>query len=183
MFNRRFHEIRAGLRVFGRSISFVEVYVNHRDDRAMRVALRNDSDVIIDSNQIDTRYAALKASGMIELYDGYLINPDNVAYVQLDEREIRLSFEGKEGTKVLVPNTKNAVNRVNPYRAELPGDDFVAIKATLSDMQGEIPDSYENLQETVEGLILQVINLEAGLIAVNSGLSSGSLQANSIQVG
>ena len=35
------------MRVFGRSVSFAEIYVDNKNVRHLRVALRSDSDVII----------------------------------------------------------------------------------------------------------------------------------------
>jgi len=171
------------MRVFGRSVSFAEIYTDNKNVRNLRVALRSDSDVIVKGDEVSTRYQKLSNAGMLELYYGYLINPDNLAYVQIKDKEIKLSFEGKEGTKVLTPHSKGKVNKVNPYRAELPAADFNAMKDALRAMQGEVLDSIDNIQDAVEDLTLQVVNLENAALSVNAGLASGSLQVNSIQVG
>ena len=70
MFNRRFHEVRSGMRVFGRSVSFAEIYTDNKNVRNLRVALRSDSDVIVKGDEVSTRYQKLSNAGMLELYYG-----------------------------------------------------------------------------------------------------------------
>ena len=65
----------------------------------MTVALRNDSDITV-TDDVNSRYAYLKQQGMFELYDGFLVNIDNIASMELGNTEIVLNFSNK-GKKVL----------------------------------------------------------------------------------
>ena len=183
MFNRRFHEVKPGLRVFGRCISFADIYVNNRDERRMTVALRNDSDIDVEPEEVTARYAMLRQNGMVELYNGYLVNVDALASMRLSSAEIKLKFEGGEGTKTIIKKNIRSVKSVKGHAAEMPHDQFDQLRSDLQSIQGEVLQNIDNMQATIEGLILQVINLEAGVVNLNAGLSANSLQADSIQVG
>ena len=182
MFNRRFHEVKPGLRVFGRCLSFADSFVNHRGDREMTVALRNDSDITV-TGDVNARYAYLKQRGMFELYDGFLVNIDNIASMELGNTEIVLNFSGKEGKKVLQKKKVPSPKRMKEHLAQIPHNQFDQIRNDLHQIEGEVLQNIDNMQETLEGLILQVINLEAGIVNLNAALASNSLQADSIQVG
>ena len=182
MFNRRFHEVKPGLRVFGRCLSFADSFVNHRGNREMTIALRNDSDITV-TGDVNARYAYLKQRGMFELYDGFLVNIDNIASMELGNTEIVLillwqgrqkGFTEKESAK---PQADEGTLGTDPH------NQFDQMRNDLHQIEGEVLQNIDNMQQTIEGLILQVINLEAGIVALNAGLAANSLQADSIQVG
>ena len=184
-FNSRFHPISSTRRIFGGEISYVEHYTEKlgpkKGSHVLHVALKNDSDITLQSPNPHPQFAYFRTSGLIELLPDLLVNPEAVAQTVRTDNGIRLILAGKEGQLNIRNGSKLTRSALGIYTAT---HSLVATAITaVENMDGDDPTDITTLQAEVSALTGTFANLQTALAATNEGLATGTLLVNRIEVG
>ena len=157
-----------------------------------------DSIRIIVINDADLRFAlsgpynagdpdAIFSSLSNDLYPaapGLLFNPSAISSIEINDKQLIVDLEGSDLKYVF----KLSIVRQEPKETamntwEMPASSFDVLKVNMSTTNPSADNSYAALQERLEQLEEQLIGLQLSLAAVNEGLASGQLSADSMLVG
>lgn len=184
-FNSRFHPISSTRRIFGGEISYVEHYIEQlgpkKGTHVLHVALKNDSDITLQSPNPHPQFDYFRTSGLVEFLPDLLINPEAIAQTMRTDDGIRLILAGKEGQLSLTRGSKTTRRALGIYTA--PQTLLTAAIAAVETMDGDEPINISTLQAEVSALTGTFANLQTALAATNEGLATGTLLVNRIEVG
>ena len=184
-FNSKFHQIKPGHRIFGGCVSYVEQYVERlgprKGDFVLHIALKNDSDLLLNSPNQHSQMSYFRNSGLVEVLPDLLVNPEAVAQVITGDSRLRLILAGAEGQIDITRGKSRMRNDLGIYTVR--DGDFDATRAAVEGMQGDVPANISNMQETLEDMVDTFTNIQTALDATNTGLASGTLLVDRIEVG
>ena len=183
-FNSKFHTLKPGHRVFGNSISYVEQYLERKGPKknefVLHVALKNDSDIILHSPNQHTQMNTFRNAGLVEIIPNLLVNPENVAQIISGDKHVRLLLDGKEGQ---IDITEGKTDRKGMGIYTVGGQEFINAKLAADSMEGDVPTNITNIQQTLEDMVGTFAQIQTALDATNTGLTTGTLLVDRIEVG
>ena len=184
-FNSKFHQLKPGHKVFGGCVSYVEQYVERRGPRkgefVLHIALKNDSDIELSSPNQHSQMSYFRNSGLVEVIPDLLVNPEAVAQIVTGEDRLRLILAGAEGQIDITRGKSRSRNDLGIYTVR--DADYGPTRTAIESMQGDEPANITNIQETLEDMVSTFANIQGALDATNSGLASGTLLVDRIEVG
>ena len=184
-FNSKFHQIKPGHKVFGGCVSYVEQYVERRGPRkgefVFHISLKNDSDIELSSPNQHSQMAYFRNSGLVEVLPDLLVNPEAVAQIVTGDDRLRLILAGGEGQIDITRGKSRSRNNLGIYTVR--DTDFGATRSAIEGMQGDEPANISNIQQTLEDMVGTFANIQTALDATNTGLASGTLLVDRIEVG
>lgn len=184
-FNSKFHQIKPGHKVFGGCVSYVEQYVERRGPNkgqfVLHIALKNDSDIELSSAKQHSQMAYFRNSGLVEVLPDLLVNPEAVAQSIVGDDRLRLVLAGGEGQINITRGKARSRSDLGIYTVR--DAEYATVRSVIDGMQGDEPANISNIQQTLEDMVSTFTNIQTALDATNTGLSSGTLLVDRIEVG
>ena len=157
--------------------------------RVARVIVTSDSDVQFaltgpfEEGDPDLIYASL-AEDLVELVDGVLINPSSISKLALEDEEVRLDLRGDDRPFRFKQNANAiVVSETADHTWSLPTALFNILQSRTEGLKPAADNDYSALQTRIEQLEDTVQGLQITLTAINEGLVSGTLSAQSLNIG
>ena len=197
-FSSSIHSITPNLYIGGEQLAAFEIeepdtqglYVNVQTAQAV---ISNDNDLFFAARDAGPRtyiadiaalYTQLKTAGMVEVvHNRLLLNPTCFSVIKIGDNQITIDIEGAEKPVIFKKDSEATASVKEAGYWALPQTAYEDMVAQVPTFRESTDMSLEDLQTQVATLTAQVEALQEGVVALNAGLASGTLQANTLQVG